>query len=143
MTTELGLLNDRMPKMGWLDIAERKSGAIRLTPAEAQPEPQNLRRIKGEVQRRWGVVPLIDMLKEAVLRTGCLDALQDILGEPEWARLLTSADRRGLTPLFWSHVRPYGEVNLDMGARLDLAAVAAPGPRAPADVDEHRSAERT
>ncbi|MFF4795875.1 hypothetical protein ACFY2M_40735 [Streptomyces sp. NPDC001276] len=33
MTTELGLLNDRMPKMGWLDIAERKSGAIRLTPA--------------------------------------------------------------------------------------------------------------
>lgn len=64
--------------------------------------------------------------------------LQDILGGPEWARLLTPADRRGLTPLFWSHVRPYGEVNLDMGARLALAAVAVPGPRAPADVDEHR-----
>lgn len=41
---------------------------------------------------------------------------QDFLGEPEWADLLTPADRRGLTPLFWSHVRPYGEVNLDMGA---------------------------
>ncbi|MEU1710301.1 Tn3 family transposase [Streptomyces sp. NPDC005706] len=27
--------------------------------------------------------------------------LQDILGEPEWADLLTDADRRGLTPLFW------------------------------------------
>jgi TnpA family transposase len=26
---------------------------------------------------------------------------QDILGEPEWADLLTPADRRGLTPLFW------------------------------------------
>jgi hypothetical protein len=48
--------------------------------------------------------------------------LQDILGEPEWAVLLTPADRRGLTPLFWSHVRPYGEVNLDMDTRLDLAA---------------------
>ncbi|MFF9566885.1 hypothetical protein [Streptomyces sp. NPDC014685] len=70
MTTELGLLNDRLPKMGWLDIAERKSGAIRLTPAEARPEPRDLRRIKAEVQRRWGIVPLIDMLKEAVLRTG-------------------------------------------------------------------------
>lgn len=58
MTTELTLLNDRMPKLSWLDIAERKSGAIRLTAAEAQPEPRNLRRIKGEVQRRWGVVPL-------------------------------------------------------------------------------------
>ncbi|MEU2468283.1 Tn3 family transposase [Streptomyces sp. NPDC012842] len=36
--------------------------------------------------------------------------LQDVLGEPEWADLLTPADRRGLTPPFWSHVRPYGEV---------------------------------
>ncbi|MDE1688261.1 Tn3 family transposase [Streptomyces neyagawaensis] len=54
--------------------------------------------------------------------------LQDILGEPEGADLLTSADWRGLTPLFWSHVRPYGEVNLDMGARLNLTAVTVPGP---------------
>ncbi|MDA4888371.1 Tn3 family transposase [Streptomyces sp. MS2A] len=59
--------------------------------------------------------------------------LRDILGEPEWADLLTSTDRRGLTPLFWSHVRPYGEVYLDMGARLNLAVASAPGPRAPAD----------
>uniref|UniRef100_UPI002F91BD64 hypothetical protein n=1 Tax=Streptomyces sp. NBC_00857 TaxID=2975851 RepID=UPI002F91BD64 len=59
--------------------------------------------------------------------------LQDILGEPEWAELLTPADRRGLTPLFWSHVRPYGEVNLGMGARLNLTGVAVPGPRASED----------
>nr|WP_272920276.1 transposase [Streptomyces sp. SID5473] len=64
--------------------------------------------------------------------------LQDVLGEPEVADLLTPADRRGLTPLFWSHVRPYGEVNLDMGARLNLTVAAMPGPRtagneAPAD----------
>ncbi|MEW2491255.1 hypothetical protein [Streptomyces sp. NPDC048411] len=70
MTTELTLLNDRLPTMAWLDIAERKSGAIRLMPAEARPEPRNLRRIKAEVQRRRGIVPLIDVLKEAVLRTG-------------------------------------------------------------------------
>ncbi|MFF1651514.1 Tn3 family transposase [Streptomyces sp. NPDC058240] len=69
--------------------------------------------------------------------------LQDVLGEPEWGDLLTPADRRGLTALFWSHVRPYGEVNLDMDARLNLAAATVPGPRAPADVDEHRSAKRT
>ena len=58
--------------------------------------------------------------------------LRDILGEPEWADLLTPADRRGLTPLFWSHVRPYGEVNLDMDARLNLTPDAAPRPRATA-----------
>lgn len=80
MAAELTLLNDGMPKLSWLDIAERKSGAIRLTPAEAQPEPRNLRRIKGEVQRRWGIVPLVDMLKEAVLRTGCLDAVTSVSG---------------------------------------------------------------
>ncbi|MEI5036412.1 hypothetical protein RB201_38320 [Streptomyces sp. S1A(2023)] len=45
--------------------------------------------------------------------------LQDVLGETEWADLLTPADRRGLTPLFWSHVRPYGEVNFEHGYRLN------------------------
>ncbi|MFI5987745.1 DUF4158 domain-containing protein [Streptomyces sp. NPDC051555] len=80
MTAELSLLNEQMPKLSWLDITERKSGAIRLTAAEAQPEPRNLRRVKGEVQRRWGIVPLVDMLKEAVLRTGCLDAVTSVSG---------------------------------------------------------------
>lgn len=46
--------------------------------------------------------------------------LQDILDEPVWAETLTPADRRGLTPLFWMHVLPYGEVNLDMTSRLNL-----------------------
>ncbi len=46
--------------------------------------------------------------------------LQDVLAEEEWAAMLGPADRRGLTPLFWQHVRPYGEVRLDMGARLRI-----------------------
>jgi hypothetical protein len=50
--------------------------------------------------------------------------LQDILDEPAWAEMLTPADRRGLTPLFWMHVLPYGEVNLDMTSRLNLAQPA-------------------
>ncbi|MFF9566884.1 Tn3 family transposase [Streptomyces sp. NPDC014685] len=67
--------------------------------------------------------------------------LQDILGEPEWAELLTPADRRGLTPLFWSHVRPYEEVDLDMDTRLSLTAVTVPGPRTAGD--EKPAGERT
>lgn len=39
---------------------------------KAQPEPANLRRLKKAVQVRWRTVPLIDMLKEAALRTGML-----------------------------------------------------------------------
>ncbi len=46
--------------------------------------------------------------------------LQDVLAEDDWADLLTPEDRRGLTPLFWQHVLPYGEVKLDMTARLNI-----------------------
>jgi len=35
---------------------------------------------------------------------------------------LTEEDRRGLSPLSWSHVNPYGRFGLDMDARLDLTA---------------------
>jgi hypothetical protein len=52
-------------------------------------------------------------------RTGAV-MLQDVLADEEWAGILGSADRRGLTPLFWQHVRPYGEVRLDMGSRLSV-----------------------
>ncbi|MFC6083009.1 Tn3 family transposase [Sphaerisporangium aureirubrum] len=72
MTAALAELNGTITALDWVHIAARKSGAIRLTPIEAAPEPRNLRRIKNEVARQWKVVPLIDILKEAVLRTGCL-----------------------------------------------------------------------
>lgn len=35
-------------------------------------------------------------------------------------QLLTAADRRGLSPLFWSHANPYGRFQLDMDSRLDI-----------------------
>jgi len=78
MHDELQALSDALPKLGWLEIAERRAGAIKLTALDAQPEPRNLRRVKTEVLRRWGTVPLVDMLKETVLRTGCLDAVTSV-----------------------------------------------------------------
>jgi hypothetical protein len=35
---------------------------------------------------------------------------------------LTDEDRRGITPLFWSHISPYGEVTVDMTRRISLLA---------------------
>ena len=78
MHDELTALNDALPQLGWLEIAERRAGAIKLTALDPQPEPRNLRRVKAEVLRRWGTVPLIDMLKETVLRTGCLDTVTSV-----------------------------------------------------------------
>jgi hypothetical protein len=51
--------------------------------------------------------------------------IQDLLAEPEWADALTAEDQRGLTPLFWSHVLPYGEVKLNMTSRLPLSTAQA------------------
>ncbi len=48
--------------------------------------------------------------------------IQDVLADPDWDGALTAEDERGLAPLFWSHVLPYGEVKLDMNTRLALAA---------------------
>ncbi len=48
--------------------------------------------------------------------------VQDILTDNDLAASLTTEDRRGLTPLFWTHVAPYGEVKLDMNSRLTLDA---------------------
>ena len=80
MTAALDDLNTAIPDLEWLDITDRASGAITLSKYAAAPEPRNLRRIKAEVQRRWGTVALIDILKEAVLRTGCLNDVSAVAG---------------------------------------------------------------
>ncbi|MGH3258380.1 MAG: Tn3 family transposase [Streptosporangiaceae bacterium] len=36
--------------------------------------------------------------------------IQAVLRDPGWAAKLTEEDRRGLSPLFWSHINPYGPV---------------------------------
>lgn len=80
MAAALGELDAAIPALDWLRISERASGAIKLTRYEAAPEPRILRRIKDEVRRRWGTVALIDILKEAVLRTGCLNQVSAVAG---------------------------------------------------------------
>jgi hypothetical protein len=53
--------------------------------------------------------------------TGC-GVVVDVGCGAEWAGVLTPEDLRGLTPLFWAHVLPYGEVKLNMTRRLALSA---------------------
>ncbi|MET9572902.1 Tn3 family transposase [Streptomyces virginiae] len=61
--------------------------------------------------------------------------MQQVLADPKWADTLTDADRRALSPLFWTHVNPYGRFELDMNSRLELdlatTAKVVPGPRRP------------
>ena len=46
--------------------------------------------------------------------------IQRVLGDPIWAARMGPAERRGLTPLAWGHVNPYGLFRLDMTTRLPL-----------------------
>ena len=78
MDAELTALNGALPHLDWLEIKERRTGAIILTPLAAAPEPVNLRRLKAAVKDRWGVVPLLDMLTETALRTGCLNVFNPL-----------------------------------------------------------------
>lgn len=81
MRSELSALDEALPGLSWLDIRDRgASGAIKVTGFDAAPEPRQLRQLKNEVRTRWGTVPLIDMLKEAVLRTGCLRGVVSAAG---------------------------------------------------------------
>jgi TnpA family transposase len=46
--------------------------------------------------------------------------IQRILGEPEWRSRFTAPDWRGLTPLLFTHLNPYGSFLLDMKTRLPI-----------------------
>jgi Tn3 transposase DDE domain len=48
--------------------------------------------------------------------------VQEVLAEPQWSERMTEADWRGLTPLFYRHVNPYGRFDLDMAQRIPLAS---------------------
>jgi TnpA family transposase len=46
--------------------------------------------------------------------------LQNVLADPLWSSQMKEEERRGLTPLFYRHVNPYGEFKLDLDKRLPL-----------------------
>ena len=46
--------------------------------------------------------------------------LQQVLAQDSWQNRLTKEDWRGLTPLFYLHINPYGEFSLDMTTRLGI-----------------------
>jgi len=50
--------------------------------------------------------------------------LQQVLTQPTWFQRMTGDDWRGLTPLFYSHVNPYGTFKLDMNQRIPFEQVA-------------------
>ena len=46
--------------------------------------------------------------------------IQEVLADSIWMARMTTADQRGLTPLVYQHVSPYGTFTLDLTTRLPL-----------------------
>lgn len=70
----------------------------------------------------------LHLLQSALVHVNTL-LIQRVLDEPTHADKLTAVDRRALSPLYWSHVNPYGTFRLDMERRLDLDRGPADGPK--------------
>ncbi len=50
--------------------------------------------------------------------------VQSVLTEPTWANHLSERDYRGLSPLIYSHINPYGRFGLDLNKRINFEAMA-------------------
>ena len=61
----------------------------------------------------------LHLLQSALVHVNTL-LLQTVVEAPEFHDSIGPHERRGLTPLFWTHINPYGKFHLDMNTRLDL-----------------------
>lgn len=51
--------------------------------------------------------------------------VQSVLSDPNWQDRLSPEDYRGLTPLIYAHITPYGRYDIDLGTRIDFGRRAA------------------
>lgn len=66
----------------------------------------------------------LHLIQSALVHVNTL-LMQQVLADPRWADQLTEADRRALSPLFWTHVNPYGRFELGMSRHLDFGSAEA------------------
>jgi len=64
---------------GGVGVTTRKGQVwIRVPRQQKQPEPATLDALKAEVVRRWGVIDLLDVLKDTDFLTDCTDAFTSV-----------------------------------------------------------------
>ena len=101
MTAALTQLEQGLPKNDAVRILKKHrghNGWISLTPLDKQPDPPNLARLKREVDQRWPMTSLLDVLKETDLRVQFTDLFQHVGGRENMDR--TILQRRLLLCLY-------------------------------------------
>jgi hypothetical protein len=69
-------LESGLPKNGWLTLETGRKHPMKLSPLPAQANPLNLDYLKREIQQRWPMTALLEMLKETDMRTHFTDKFQ-------------------------------------------------------------------
>jgi TnpA family transposase len=73
MQQALQTLDAGMPHNSGVKILQRPKGWIQVAKREPQADPPNLTGLKAEINRRWPMTSLLDVLKETDLRVGFTD----------------------------------------------------------------------
>lgn len=76
LTDNLTQFNTTLPKNKLVRLLKQGKNRIVLTPLQEQAEPRTLSTLKQEIQSRWPMTGLLDVLKEADLRIGFTDQFQ-------------------------------------------------------------------
>jgi len=76
MREALQVLDANLPANRLVRIGQKRDGWITVTPLDAQPDPPNLAALKTELTATWPMTNLLDMLKEADLRTNFTQTLR-------------------------------------------------------------------
>ncbi len=76
MEKELRLLDTELPDNDHVRIVRRGANRISVSPLKPQPEPPGLDALKAEIERRWPMTGLLDVLKETALDTSFLAAFK-------------------------------------------------------------------
>lgn len=75
----------------------------------------------NDVEAQEIAILTMHLLQAALVYVNTL-IVQQVLADPDWYNRFTDADWRGLTPLFYKHINPYGRFDLDMDYRIPLAS---------------------
>lgn len=76
MAAELRRLDTAMPNNEGVRLRQHGVNRIIVSPFDPLPEPSGLQAVKAEIERRWPMTGLLDVLKETALDVGFLDAFQ-------------------------------------------------------------------
>lgn len=82
----LKLLNDTILDNEKVEIIDKNGGHIKISPYESQAEPVNIKKLHQAIKQEYGIINLIDILKEADLQIGLTEQCNTVASRENLAK---------------------------------------------------------